>query len=62
MQIVHAGDRLAGAAMGDDAGEALAALVEGAELRARPIVDLDGDLGRRLGREVILQARLRRLH
>jgi hypothetical protein len=39
LQGVDAGDRLAGAAVGHDAGEALGAGVEGVELHPRCVVD-----------------------
>jgi hypothetical protein len=39
LQVLHARHRLAGAAMGHDAGEALAPPVEGGELRAGRVVD-----------------------
>jgi hypothetical protein len=39
LQVLDAGDRLAGAAVGHDACEALAALVEGDELPARRVVE-----------------------
>jgi hypothetical protein len=39
LQVVDAGHRLAGAAVGHDAGEALAAVVEGDELSALYVVD-----------------------
>src|SRR5262249_47365606 len=39
LEVLHARDRLAGAAVGDDAGEALAAPVESGELRPRRVVD-----------------------
>jgi hypothetical protein len=39
LQVVNAGDRLAGAAMRHNAGEPLPAIVEGLELAARCVVD-----------------------
>jgi hypothetical protein len=41
LQLVDAGNSLASAPVGDDAGEALLALVEGDELRARPVVEIE---------------------
>jgi hypothetical protein len=41
VQIVNAGDGLAGAAVGDDAGKTRGAGMKQEKLRARPIVDRD---------------------
>src|SRR6202040_2605036 len=40
LELMNAGNRLAGAAMGDEAGEALLAPMKRAELRARAIIEI----------------------